>query len=91
MIPLEKGKDGSESFFRVKQAAELLDKYQVDYNMYTVVTHRCRAYKEIYPFYKNADGFISNILPAWSRLGKNGNKPVLSFSKTVRKLSFKFV
>ena len=33
-----KGKDGSESFFRVKQAAELLDKYQVDYNILTVVT-----------------------------------------------------
>ena len=34
---LRRGKDGSKSFFRVKQAADLLDQYQVDYNILTVV------------------------------------------------------
>ena len=48
-----KGKDGSESFFRVKQAADLLDQYQVDYNILTVVTSQvAERIKEIYPFYK---------------------------------------
>ena len=85
-----KGKDGSESFFRVKQAAELLDKYQVDYNILTVVTSQvAERIKEIYPFYKKCEMELSAIycLPGavW---GKIGNKAVLSFAKTVRKLSF---
>lgn len=67
-----KGKDGSESFFRVKQAAELLDKYQVDYNILTVVTSQvAERIKEIYPFYKKCGWNYQQYIACLEPFGEN--------------------
>ena len=51
MICLDGERMGQKVFFRVKQAADLLDQYQVDYNILTVVTSQvAERIKEIYPF-----------------------------------------
>ena len=86
---LRRGKDGSKSFFRVKQAADLLDQYQVDYNILTVVTSQvAERIKEIYPFYKKCGWNYQQYIVHREPFGEKPNKAVLFVVKTVWKISF---
>lgn len=80
---LRRGKDGSKSFFRVKQAADLLDQYEVDYNILTVVTSQvAERIKEIYPFYKKCGWNYQQYIACLEPFGeKTGTKPYSLSSK----------
>lgn len=56
--------NNEDTFDRVVASAKLMDQYQVDYNILTVVTPQIAAHiRTIYSFYQKKDGIINNILP----------------------------
>ncbi len=65
------GSDKQGTFFKIMHTAELFDKYNVQYNILTVVSaHTAKHIKQIYKFYLKRNFMFQQYIPCLDELGE---------------------